>query len=344
MFKKSFLNALHTAVLTSIALVGCGGGGGGGGATIYQTTFNANVSGLDAGESITVVASLYADKTLSQSTNVSQNGVWNTTIKLPEGLMIAFDTKIEVTQKPSGKSCTVTSPDLDVTSTTNTIKCVPISAAGAYYGTLGSTTGRATLLVLNDGSYWMLIGAENAGVSTYSVLIQSAAGTSTPTTFTSTTGVNVGANPFRNNSSLIGTYVPNTSFTGTLTDNGVPYALTLTSLPVKSYQFLDSPTLAKITGNYSSTSNTFNVSSSGVLSGSTPGGCQYVGTVTPKTTGENLYAVAITYGGSPCASVLQGATLNGVFILETTVLGTQILGAAINNAKTSGNLFVATKS
>lgn len=343
MLQNSFFNALLTVALTSFALVGCGGGGGGG-TTIYQTTFNANVSGLDAGESITVVASLYADKTLTQSTNVSQNGMWSTTIKLPEGLMFAFDTKIDVTQKPAGKSCTVTFPDFDVTNTSNTIKCGPISAAGLYLGNLGSTTGRSTLLVLKDGSYWMWVGADNAGVTSYSVLIQSAAGTSTPNTYTSTTGVNVGANPFRNNSSLIGTYVPNTTFTGTLTDNGVPYALNLTSLPIKSYQFLDSPTLAKITGNYSSTSNTFNVSSSGVLSGSSPSGCQYVGTVTPKTTGENLYAVAITYGGSPCASVLQGTTLNGIFILQTTVLGTQILGAAINNAKTSGTLFIATKS
>ena len=249
-----------------------------------------------------------------------------------------------MTQKPVGKSCTVTFPDFDVTNTGNTIKCVPTSASGLYFGSLGSTTGRSTLLILNDGSYWMWVGADNAGVTSYSVLIQSATGTSNPTTYTSTTGINVGANPFRNNSSLVGTYVPNTSFAGTLTDNGVPYALTLNSLPIKSYQFLDSPTLAKITGNYSSTSNTFNVSSTGVLSGSSPSGCQYVGTVTPKTTGENLYAVSITYGGSPCVSVLQGATLNGIFILQNTTLGIQILGAAINNAKTSGTLFVATKS
>ena len=329
---------LFTVIALIALLTACGGGG-----TIYQTTFNANVSGLDAGETITVVASLYADKTLTQTTNISQNGMWSATINLPDGKVIAFDTKIEVTQKPAGKSCTVTYSNLDVTSTSNTIKCVPISAAGVYSGKLGSTTGVATLLVLNDGSYWMWFGADNAGVSSYSALIQSDTGKSTATTYTSTTGVNIGATPFRNNLSLLGTYVPNTSFTGTITENGVPYSLALTALPVKSYQFSEAPTLAKITGNYTSAIDTFSISPTGGLSGSNPNGCQYVGSVAPKLTGENLYSVNLTYGGAPCASSIQGATLNGVFVLQTTVLGTQILGAVINNAKTSGLFLITTK-
>lgn len=332
---------LYTLLAFALAVTACGGGGGG--TTIYQTTFNANVSGLDAGETITVVASLYADKNIAQTTNVLQNGMWSKTIKLPEGLMFAFDTKIEITQKPAGKNCVVTYINLDVTSVANTIKCTPISAGGLYSGKLGSTIGLASLLILNDGSYWMWVGTDNAGFSSYSVLIQSDAGKSTPTNYTSNSGVNVGAVPFRNNSSLSGTYTPNTSFIGTLTDNNAPYLLSLTSLPVKSYQFLEEPSLAKITGTYTSSGDNFSISSTGALSGSRPYGCQYLGNVTPKSTGENLYVVTVNFGGAPCTSEIQGQSLSGIFLLQTTTLGLQILGAAINNAKTAGTFLIATK-
>ena len=328
------------ATLTLIAvLTACGGGGGGG--TIYQTTFNATVSGLDSGESITVVASLYADRTITQSKVVSQNGAYSTTIDLPSGLMIAIDSKIEVTQSPTGKRCTVTYPNLDVTSSSNTIKCIPISAAGLYTGQLGSGTGKAQLLILRNGSYWMWTGVDNAGVATYSGLVQSDLGTSTSTNYASNTGVNIGITPFRNNLSLLGTYVANTSFSGTLTDS-TSFTLTLTSTPARTYQFLDDPTLTKLTGNYSSTGETFAISSTGALSGS-KSGCQYSGTVTPKTSGENVYDLTVTYGGSPCALALRGATLNGVLVLEITAAGTQVIGAAINQAKTSGTFLIATK-
>jgi uncharacterized protein (UPF0333 family) len=331
---------LFTILTLTILLTACGGAGGG---TIYQTTFNATVSGLDAGETITVVASLYADKTLTQVTNVSQNGAWSTTINLPDGKVIAFDTKIEITQQPAGKICSVTYLNSDVTSSINTIKCVPVSAAGLYTGKFFSSTGQATLLILNDGSYWMWLGTDNAGVSAYSAVIQSDSGKSTSNTYASTSGVDVGSNPLKNNLSLLGTYISNTSFTGALTDNNVPYSLTLSALPAKTYQFSDLPTLTKITGNYFGRDDTFNISPTGILSGSTSNGCQFVGTVAPKTTGENLYAATITYGGSPCISVVQGDTLSGVLILHTTLLGTQILGAVINNAKTSGKLLITTK-
>lgn len=335
-FKYSFVFAL------SILIGACGGGGSG--KTIYQTTFNANVSGLDSGESITVLASLYADKTLTKSTVVSQNGMWTATIQLPEGLMIAFDTKIEITNQPVGKSCAVTYSNLDVTSNNNTIKCSPISAAGLYSGKLGASTGQASLLILNDGSYWMWIGTDISGVSTYTALIQSDNGKSTTTTYNSTDGVTVGVTPFRNNSILNGNYVPNISFKGSISDNGVPYTLDLTSLPVKTYQFNEAPNLSKISGNYSSTSNTFTINSSGIISGSNPDGCQYTGSASPKSTGENVYTLSLTYGGYPCGASFQGATLKGVFVLETTVAGTQLLGAIINNAKTSGRFIIATKN
>lgn len=331
-----YLNFLLIFILTA-----CGGGGGG--ETIYQTTFNANVSGLDAGEAITVVASLYADEKITQTRNVSQNGMWSATIKLAQGLMIAFDTKIEVTQQPAGKNCIVTYSNFDVSSTSNTIKCTPITAAGLYSGKLGNTTGVASLLILNDGSYWMWVGADNSGVSTYTALIQSDSGKSTQTNYVSSTGVNVGSVPLTSNLSLLGSYVPNRSFTGTITDNNATYSLSLNSASVKTYQLLEVPAISKISGSYSSASDTFEISLTGAISGSTSNGCKYAGNVAPKTTGENLYSVSLVYGGAPCVLNVQGSTLNGVLVLETTVLGAQILGAVINSSKTAGYLLIATK-
>jgi hypothetical protein len=332
---------LILATASVALLAACGGGGGGG--TTYQTTFNANVSGLSAGESVTVVASLYADKTLTQTSVVSQNGLWSSTINLPNGNMFAFDTKIQVTQQPTGKSCTVTYSNLDVTSTGNTIKCAPISAAGLYVGKLGASTGVASLVILNDGSNWLWYGTETASVSTYNGLIQSDTGISSLTNYTSTGGVTVGSNPLRSNSSLTGAYVANTSFTGSVTDLNVPYALTLTAPSAVAYQFSEVPLAANIVGNYASASDTFSVGSTGILNGSKPSGCQYFGTVTPKNTGENLYNVTVTYGGSPCDSTQQGATLKGIALLIKTTSGMQFFGAVVNNSKTTGNNLIAVR-
>jgi len=342
----------HTLALILLSILSaCGGGGG----TTYQTTFNANVSGLSVGESVTVVASLYADRTLTQTSVVSQNGLWSATINLPDGKMIAFDAKIQVTQQPSGKSCTVTYSDLDVASTNNTIKCAPISAAGLYSGKAGpdSGPGVATLVILNDASYWLFLGSEISGTSIYTKLARGEAGVTTSSTYTSNRGVNVGNIPFNDQIGLSGTYNPNVSFDGFLTERESTFKLSLKPLPVSSYQFTEVPNLSKIVGSYSNGNEDFTISSPlGALTGLTSDGCQYSGVVSPKTTGENLYDLTISYGAAPCPVSIRNTTLNGIFVAQETSSGNillgapinkQLLGAVINSTKTAGTYLIATK-
>lgn len=340
-----------TLAACALALLSACGGGG----TTYQTTFNANVSGLNPGESLTVVASLYADRTITQSSVVSQNGMWSSTISLPDGKMFAFDSKIEITKQPTGKSCAVTYSNLDVTSTNNTIKCVPISAAGLYTGKLGpdSGSGLATLVILNDDSYWMFFGSENSGTSIYTGLVRSDLGKSTASTYTSSQGVNVGNIPFNDLIQVSGNYTPNLSFDGFLTERNTILKLSLKPLPVRSYQFTEAPSLDKVSGSYSSATENFTISSPlGLLVGTNSNGCQYSGNVSPKKTGENIYDLTITYKGIPCPTSFQNATFSGIFLAQETSSGNillgapiskQLLGAVINPSKTIGTFLIATK-
>jgi len=354
------LNKLAFATITTFTIAGCGGGGGGG--VVFQTTFNAVVSGLDPGESITVVSSLYADKTLTQTSVVSQNGLWSSTINLPEGKSIAFDAKIEVEEQLVTKSCTVTYANLDVSSSNNTIRCGPISAAGLYSGRVGldSGTGVATLVILNDASYWMFAGSEISGGAFYNTLIRGDAGVTTPSTYTANRGINVGNNE---RIQISGTYNPNISFEGFLTEMGLTFPLSLKSLPVRSYQFTERPDLSKIAGSYTSGTDNFTISSPlGTLTGSTSDGCRFSGVVSPKITGENIYDLTLTYTAAPCPVDRRNSTLRGIIVSLATasqkpgsgnyflggVLGPpvnlQLLGALTNPTNTTGAVFAVTKT
>ena len=334
---NSYKNVLFLFVI--LMLQACGGGGG---KTTYYSTFNANVSGLAAGETVTVVAGI-SGTNQSVSTVVTANGMWSTTINLPDGVSFANGTSITVTQQPVGKVCSVTYTTLDVSNLSNTIKCVPVSAAGLYVGKVGTANGKAQLLILNDGSYWMWAGTETANLTTFSSLILSSAGSSTPTTYTSTTGVDIFSSPLVTNVSLIGTYVSGASFNGTLIPGSSQFALALTALPAVSYQFGDVPSLSKIAGTYSSAAESFTISSSGTVAGQTYTGCQFNGAVTPKATGENAYDVTITFGASPCTTAFQTVPFKGVMFIETTTLGTQLFGGITNSSKTVGMYLIETK-
>jgi hypothetical protein len=189
----------------------------------------------------------------------------------------------------------------------------------------------------------MWAGTETANLTTFSSLILSSAGSSTSTTYTSTTGVDIFSSPLVTNVSLIGTYVSGASFNGTLIPGSSQFALALTALPAVSYQFGDVPSLSKIAGTYSSSAESFTISSSGTVAGQTYTGCQFNGAVTPKATGENAYDVTITFGASPCTTAFQTVPFKGVMFIETTTLGTQLFGGITNSSKTVGMYLIETK-
>ena len=336
MFTK--IKHLATIVLTTF-LVACGGGG----ETQYQISFVGTVSGLGSGESLTLIGSL---PTTSQSTtiSVSANGAFNSVITLPSGYNFTNSgtANVVIGTKPTGKTCAVSF----VATTNITVTCTSsTTAAGFYTGQFGSTTGVGRILILNDGSYWMWIGT-NAGSGAsdiFSAVAQSSSGSWTSTAYTSTSGVDLFSSPQITNVGIVATYVAGTSFTGTLTEGALSVPMTFTVPSGIGYIFADTPSLSKFSGTYALTDGTLSVSSTGSLTGQLTSGCTFTGTATPRTTGENAYNLAITFGPAPCQTASTQTT--GIALLATTktTLATQILGAVANSTKTKGEMIIGTK-
>ena len=331
------------AAVISLVLMGCGGGGG----TILQVDFSGNVSGLPTGQSITIVGSL---PTTGQSTtiNVSSNGAFNSRIDLASGYTFATmgNGNAVISKQPTTGQCTISfiaTSNITVVCTSNP------SAGGLYIGDLGSL--RTTMLVMRDSSSWMWWGTHNAttNVTTYAGVIQNPVGSSTASTYTSNSGWDVVAST-PGSYSTSATYVAGSSLTGTIHIGSTDFPMTLTTPSAASYQYSGSPTGQAFAATYSVTligvakadTATFVVGSSGSFTGTTAAGCNFSGSVTPMSTGENAYTLATTFGPSPCT--LPNTQTTGVAFLEITTAGTQFLGATVNASKSGGMMYIGTKN
>lgn len=333
MFSK--IKPIATIALTAI-LAACGGGGG---ETQYQIYFSGTVSGLGSGESLTLIGTL---PTTSQSTtiSVSANGPFVQTITLPSGYNFLNSGKALATigTKPAGKTCSVS-----FVSTDNiTVNCTSSStAAGFYTGKFGNLTGTGQILILNDGSYWMWIGASDASTTNFTAVVQSSAGSWTSNAYTSTSGVDLFSTPQATNVGIVATYVAGTSFTGTFTEGTTSGPMTYTVPSSAAYLFTETPSLSKLAGTYALTDGTLSVAATGSFTGQLTSGCTFTGMASPKTTGENAYNLVLTYGPAFCKS--PNAQTSGIALLETTVLGTQIVGAVASSDKKTGGMLIGTK-
>ncbi len=328
---------ITTALVT--LLFACGGGGT---TQSYQIIFDGTVSGLTSGQKVVLLASI--PKT-SQSVLISSSGgAFNSSITLPAPYTFsdAGVATVVVSSQPSTGNCTVS-----FASTTNIlVLCAPTKTAAGYYsGTIVNETGDARLVILNDGSYWMLAGTTSGATSTYTHLISGAAGFSSAGAYKSIGGVEIGTAVPNLDISLSGDYSISGEFSGQFIEKTNSYPLKLTAPSASYYQFIKTPTLAAIVGSYrmSWAGDVADVSipASGVFSGASSKGCILSGAITPKTTGENAYNLTMTYGAAPCT--LPNYSGIGIVLIEINKAGTQIWGGSINASKSNGDIFIATK-
>lgn len=217
------------------------------------------------------------------------------------------------------------------------------TAEGLWTGTTSS--GRAaTGLVLDDGTYWVLYSL----VGNAAQLAGAAQGTGTyqSGSLNSSNGKDfnfegAGVSDFK----LDATYVQKQSVNARLTYTSSGTVITLPGSYNSNYDL--APSLSAITGNYSgyavtiagAESATATVASSGAVTGRLASGCNFSGSASSRPKG-NVYNLSVTFAGAPCANGAN--TGNGIGYLDPA---TNVLyGAALNGARTSGFLFVGTKT
>jgi len=341
------IKSLICTTIATLFLVACGGGGTS--TTTYQVLISGTVTGLPAGQQLTLVTNL---PTTNQTLPIviTQNGTFNSQITLPAGYTLTNSGVINatITQQPNSAYCNSSF----VNSTAITIACTSSNTAAGFYTGPQTTTG-ATLgtnyayaFIKNNGEFYY-VPAVQTTFNNFKGLIYGT-GTSANNIFTSTNAVDTFSNPLLK-PTLRANYISQTSFTSTIQYQNATLSGTLTAPNASTYSFITSPNLSAISGTYtlsmansvSSYSMNLVVSSTGSFSGSNSAGCAISGIFTPMATGENAYNASFTYGPSPCKQA--NATDKGFVLLYTGSGQLNLFGAVLNSSATDGMLLAGTK-
>ena len=215
-----------------------------------------------------------------------------------------------------------------------------LAAQGVYEGTTSSGTD-FSLLLLDNGTYYTLGGTRTSSGFLVSDLVEGT-GTQSGASFTSSdlrdflyTGQTLAG-------TLSATVNAGTSVSGTLTEGAT--SVTFSGAPPASstYDYNTPANISTIAGNWNVTtlqgaSATLAISTSGTFTGSSAG-CSFSGTISPRSSGKNVFDVAVVFGPSPCA--LPNGSGNGI-ALSYPIAGTnltQLLVTAVDGTRTYGTV------
>lgn len=211
---------------------------------------------------------------------------------------------------------------------------------GAYYGTTANNIAFDTL-VLDGGRFYVLYGQRVGDALAVSGFIEGS-GTSNNGSFSSTD-----ARDFSDGTNTPATisisYGTGTGLTGSIFINGATTATdTFSALPVTSgYDYATAAKLTDISGNWTLTAVTGEQvpltidGTNGNLNASV-NGCTISGTVTPRTSGRNVFDVSLTFGNeTACTRPNETATGNAISYLLPDGRR-QIVIAGTNTARDAG--------
>lgn len=208
----------------------------------------------------------------------------------------------------------------------------PTASAGLWEGNMSN--GRQTFgALLSDGSYWFFYTLMND----FTLIGGVAEGTATTIggTVASTNGLDFSLEGTGVTSAdITGNVRPQTSLSGTIRypDRSVSFT--------SGYVTFPTATLAEVSGTYRGTSAivsapgteavSWTISAGGAISGTNGTGCNFTGSVTPRTDVAGVFNITVTFGGRLCA--LGISTVRGIAIYDPSP--GHFLTAAVNPGRT----------
>lgn len=218
------------------------------------------------------------------------------------------------------------------------------TAAGVWTGTV-NTNRTETGVVLSDGSYWFIYTVQN-NPSLIGGFIQGS-GTSSNGVFTSSNARDFNFEGLGVlSASVNGSYFEKRSLNGSVTYPVLNQTTTFASTYDAAYE--QTPSVATVAATYSGPgadttgsreSANLTVSSSGVISGQTSGGCRFSGTMTPKSTG-NAYAVSATFAATGCRAPSMTITGLGYYKSDTR----RLYVGLTDSGRGLGYLYIGTRN
>lgn len=214
------------------------------------------------------------------------------------------------------------------------------SPEGVFGGKLtGSTSTDFQMIVLENGELWSLYGINSGSMFGLNGFAQGTVSTN-GSTFNSANMRDYGFAP-----ALAGT--ANGTFnqsagtiSGSVSANGQSVSFSGGPIAGSLYNYNTPATLANVSGTWtlntlSSETIFLTVQSNGSLSATTSLGCSFIGSVTPRPSGKNVFDATVTFGPAPCA--LPNQTGTGIALAyPTSSSQTQLLVALQDLSRTYG--------
>lgn len=216
------------------------------------------------------------------------------------------------------------------------------SPEGVYAGTTSSTTSpNFQMLVLENNDVWTLYGTQSSSQFLVRGFIQ-AIGNASGGNYASTVANDFSASGVVGNGAVSATY-NNTAGTisgaASITGSG---SVSFSGGPISSstYNYNTAALISSIQGAWSLSAITgeslsINIASTGSFTALSGLGCNFSGTISPRSSGKNVFNVAMTFGSSPCA--LPGQSATGIALSYPVTGGrNQLLIAGFNTTRTAG--------
>lgn len=223
------------------------------------------------------------------------------------------------------------------------------ASEGAYSGTVDSALP-IILMVLNDGQYWGLFGLPSTQGLIPAGFVQGNA-TATNGNFASTNLHAFLADGQWDGltDSVNGSYVSGVSISGTVTEppGGETLSLSVSAIASTTLDYNAPANLSAISGYWAGylldgSPTAMNITSSGSLEGATTSGCAFSGTITPRSSGKNVFNLAATLAGSGCP--YAGVSVNGIAYSLAEPSGRRTLVAhGVNASRNLGWAFFGTR-
>lgn len=227
-------------------------------------------------------------------------------------------------------------------------------AQGIYTGSFATAAfpaGRFSTLVLDNDEIWTLYGQDGAAGQLLVYGLLQGQGAASSGSFSSSAIKDYYYNGTTTNGTLSATYQAGTLFRGTFSASGqsVSFAGVAPAAGSSSYNYNTAASLADISGSWSGTSmggstSTYTISSVGTFSGTNQYGCGMSGTVTPRTSGKNVFDVTLTNNTSTACGAASGLTGRGIAVTSILTNGRrQLIVAVVTNDRAYGSAIFATR-
>ena len=215
------------------------------------------------------------------------------------------------------------------------------------YAATNSDGSSGSVLVLEDGTAWSIVGTESGDLLEVEALLRGPL---------SVSGSEVTSSTLRRYDFETSSTITGVGFSGIVTDSGAitatltatgfdPVSTALAPIDPAVYNYDTAATLAAIAGTWTGFFSTGEegdvvISAGGVVSSVTTSGCTISGTAAPRASGKNVYDVTVNFGPAPCA--LPNGSGSGVAIIASPASDPQLTVAVVSADRSLGAVFFGT--